>query len=152
MAKFIYKMQGILQIKYKLEEQAKADYMLALNILRQEEEKLDILEQKKEKYEQELRELMFSSLNILEIKGLENGIENAKYAIQMQKMATKDAEKVVEVKRKKLEDEMKERKTHEKLREKAFEDFIIELNAQEKKEIDELVSYRYNNVEDIEEA
>ena len=38
---------------------------------------------------------------------------------------------------------MKDRKTHEKLREKAFENFLIELSAQEKKEIDELVSYRY---------
>lgn len=38
-----------------------------------------------------------------------------------------------------------ERKIYEKLREKAFEEFKQELNAQEKKEIDELVSFNYND-------
>ena len=38
---------------------------------------------------------------------------------------------------------MVERKTYEKLKEKAFEEFKIEVNAQEKKEIDELVSYKF---------
>lgn len=32
---------------------------------------------------------------------------------------------------------MQERKTHEKLKEKAFDQFKLELNDQEKKEIDE---------------
>ena len=40
---------------------------------------------------------------------------------------------------------MIERKTHEKLKEKAFEDFQKELKATEAKEIDELVSFTYNN-------
>ena len=38
---------------------------------------------------------------------------------------------------------MQERKTQEKLKENAFEDFKKELNAAESKEIDELVSYRF---------
>ena len=38
---------------------------------------------------------------------------------------------------------MKESKTHEKLKEKAFESFMKEENAREYKEIDELVSYTY---------
>ena len=41
---------------------------------------------------------------------------------------------------------MIERKTHEKLKEKAFEDFQKELKATEAKEIDELVSFTYNNL------
>ena len=49
-----------------------------------------------------------------------------------------------EIKRKLLSDVMIERKTHEKLKEKAFEDFQKELKATEAKEIDELVSYRFN--------
>ena len=36
-----------------------------------------------------------------------------------------------------------ERKTHEKLREKAFEQFKEELKQGESKEIDELVSFTY---------
>ncbi|OYO51514.1 flagellar export protein FliJ, partial [Lachnotalea glycerini] len=43
----------------------------------------------------------------------------------------------------KLYEVMNDRKIHEKLKENAFEDFMKELNAQESKEIDELVSYTY---------
>ena len=38
---------------------------------------------------------------------------------------------------------MKDRKTHEKLKEKAFEQFLQDENARESKEIDELTSYRH---------
>ena len=43
---------------------------------------------------------------------------------------------------------MIERKTHEKLKEKAYNEFLEELSAQEDKEIDELVSYQFTNRED----
>ena len=42
---------------------------------------------------------------------------------------------------------MKERKTHENLKEKAFEAFKEELLAEESKMTDELVSYTYHNKE-----
>ena len=45
--------------------------------------------------------------------------------------------------REKLAEAMKERKTFEKLREKAFQTFVEEENKKEQKEVDELVSYRY---------
>ena len=45
---------------------------------------------------------------------------------------------------------MKERKIYEKLREHQFEEFLQELNREEMKEIDQLVSYQYN-VRDTEE-
>ena len=38
---------------------------------------------------------------------------------------------------------MQERKTHEKLKEKEFEQFLLDEAASESKEIDELVSYRH---------
>ena len=48
---------------------------------------------------------------------------------------------------------MKERKTYEKLKEKAFEAFKQEVNAAEQKEVDELVSFRFGhgNVEESED-
>ena len=39
---------------------------------------------------------------------------------------------------------MVDRKTHEKLKEKAFEEFKKELEDTEKKEVDELVSFKFN--------
>ena len=44
MAKFIFKMESILSVKEKLEEQAKAEYSIEIIRLRQEEEKLEELE------------------------------------------------------------------------------------------------------------
>mgnify|MGYP007124825442 CR=1 FL=1 len=49
-----------------------------------------------------------------------------------------------------LADAVKERKVQEKLKEKAFEQFLQELNAQEMKEIDEVVSFNYNDREEDE--
>ena len=45
---------------------------------------------------------------------------------------------------------MKARKTYEKLKEKAFEQFKIEIEAQERKEIDELVSFRFGAAKESE--
>lgn len=50
-----------------------------------------------------------------------------------------------EVKRVALNELMKERKTHEKLRDKKFEDFQKEEKDNESKEIDQLVSFTYNS-------
>ena len=54
------------------------------------------------------------------------------------------AEKNLELARKRLNAVMVERKAHEKLREKAFEQFKQELAAEEAKEIDQLVSFNYH--------
>ena len=46
--------------------------------------------------------------------------------------------------RKKLDNAIQERKIFEKLKENEFEKFKHEINAQEMKEVDELVSYTYS--------
>ena len=53
-------------------------------------------------------------------------------------------EKTLEMARIELNRVMVERKTHEKLRERAFEEFKQEIAQAESKEIDELVSYNYH--------
>ena len=47
MSKFIYRMQNILNVKYKLEDQAKTEFMMANRTLQEEENKLEILEKRK---------------------------------------------------------------------------------------------------------
>ena len=54
------------------------------------------------------------------------------------------AERNVEQARQQLNSVMIERKTQERLREKAFEEFRQELAREESREIDELVSYNYH--------
>ncbi len=143
MSKFVYRMQSILEVKKKLEEQARNDFAAARVRLTEEEEKLQILLDRKEAYEQKGRELRESALNVMEI------IENKEAILRMDEFATqqrlevKRAEDLLEEARVALQNAMQESKTQEKLREKAFEAFVKEENAKEAKEIDELVSYTY---------
>ena len=143
MAKFIFKMESLLSIKYKLEDQAKAEYGMELVRLREEEMKLEVLKAKKEEYQYRLTDAVQDELVLLEIKKLENCVEHAKYNINVQKFVISQQQQRVDRAREKLDNAMKERKTYEKLKEKAFEQFKIEIEAQERKEIDELVSFRF---------
>lgn len=151
MTKFIYKMESILQIKYKMEEQAKTAYGNAHARLIKEQKKLEELVDKRQYYEDKLTNLMHSKLKILDIKQCENDIEIMKYYIKLQQVEVKKAEQQLEAARIRLNDAMVERKTHENLKEKAFEAFMLEYEAEQRKEIDELVSFQYNNPTDDQE-
>lgn len=148
MAKFIFKMESILSVKQKLEEQAKADYSIEIMKLRQEEEKLSELKKRKDSYQTKLYEAVMDTLNVLEIKILEDSVENIKYNIKLQLIVIANQQKNVDRAREKLDNAMKERKTYEKLKENAFEEFKLEINAEEQKEINELVSFRFRTGSD----
>lgn len=145
MAKFIYKMQNILNIKMSLETQAKTAFGEAANRLYEEQSKLDSLFRKSNEYKEQYRQLMKATLNITDIKQCNNAIEITKESIKKQMVSVKVAERNLDLARNKLNEAMKERKTHEKLKDNSFEEFKYELNAEEKKEIDELVSFNYND-------
>lgn len=143
MAKFIYRMQSILNIKEKLEEQARMEFAQANMRLMAEEEKLQQLQDRKTLYEDKARELQRDSLKVMEILENQNAIERMKDFIADQLLEVKKAEAAVEKARLALMEAMQESKTQHKLKEKAFEEFMREENAREAKEIDELTSYTY---------
>ncbi|MDF2589741.1 MAG: flagellar export protein FliJ [Anaerocolumna sp.] len=151
MAKFIYKMQNILTIKFKMEEQAKTAYGNARLKLTEEEEKLNALHQKVIRYQERIRNIMQSTLKLLEIRQCEEAIEITKYHIKLQQISVKKAEQQLEAARVRLNAAILERKTHEKLKEKSFEEFKQEFESEQRKEIDELVSYKYNSPTEYQE-
>ena len=67
-----------------------------------------------------------------------------KSAVRTQMIQVHVAEKNVELARNRLNQVMMERKTYEKLREKAFEEFKQEIAYEENREIDQLVSYNFH--------
>ncbi len=144
MMKFVYRMQNILDLQLKLEEQAKAAFSLANQKLREEELKLKQLQDEIYTYENNLREAQKGILDFYEIRRLQEAITVKKEQKEAQKKNIRIAQKNVEIARKKLNDVMIERKTQEILREKALEEYKKELNDEEKKVTDELTSYRYN--------
>lgn len=148
MTKFVYKMENILSIKYKMEDQAKTAYGAARMKLTEEEEKLLVLKQKAVLYQERKRSLMLSRLKIFDIKKCEEAIDIVKHHINLQQIAVKKAEKQLESARMRLNVAMMDRKTHEKLKENAMNDFFIEYEAEQRKEIDELVSFKFNSPAD----
>ena len=145
MPKFIYKMENILGIKYKMEEQAKIAYGNARIKLMEEEEKLFSLNKKLVSYQLKLKGLMSDNLNIIKINQCREGIEVIKSSITKQQLLVKKAEQLVEARRTSLNTCILERKTHEKLKEKAFYSFILDYEGKQRIEIDELVSFKYNS-------
>lgn len=145
MARFRYRMQNILNVKEKLESQARNEFAMAAARLNEEEEKLSALNDRKSGYEQHLKELFSTILDLGEVKETENSIEIIKYHIEEQKLKVAACAQELEVARQKLTVAIQERKTHEKLKENQFEEFKAEEAAKESKEIDELVSFRYGD-------
>lgn len=148
MAKFIYRMQNILDIKYKMEAQAKSNYALMQAKLNEEQLKLEKMFAHKRYLEDEYRKLASGSIDVRELTEGKRAIDFQRDMIKRQLVDVKVAQKNVDVARARLNEVMKDRKTHEKLRENAFDEFLLELSAEEKKEIDELVSYKYDTAEE----
>lgn len=151
MAKFIYRMQNILDIKYKLEEQAKQEYMTVQARLNEEKDRLQDLEDRKVAYFTQYRILLQERLDILEIETCKNAIILMDEYIHNQQLVVARVEKELEQAVRKMNEAMQERKIHEKLREKQWETFLQELSQEEMKEIDQLISYQYNHGQEQEE-
>ncbi len=143
MARFRYRMQGILEVKMKLENQAKQEFATAKVALDTELEKLEALKNRKTEYEEEAKRLLQGTLKLQEISDNKAAILKMDEYIELQKLEVKKAEAALEHARKKLQDVMQDRKMHEKLKEKAFDEFLEEEKKQEGKEVDELTSYTY---------
>lgn len=143
MAKFVYRMQNILNLKLKLEEQQKMEFAAARKRLDEEEDKLHLLFRRKAGYEEEGRRLREDDLNVQDILDNRNALIQMDDYIAFQRIQVSKAEAKLEEERQKLQEAVQERKIQEKLRENAFEVFIREENARESKEVDELVSYTY---------
>jgi flagellar FliJ protein len=145
MKKFHYSMESILNIKLKLEDQARIAFANARNLLNIEEEKLKNMEQKKAFYEDEYRINSSNKLNLKKLKQLSLAIDIMKDNIVQQIVVVRAATQRLEVARIRMKDAMVERKTQEKLKEKAWQEYIIEFEAEEQKEIDERNSFNYSD-------
>lgn len=151
MAKFVYRMENILNIKYKLEEQEKQEYMTVRVRLNEEEGKLNALQNRKQEYFAQYRDLLKERLDVLQIETCKEAILLMDEYIATQEQVVARIEEELELAIAKMKEAIKERKIHEKLKEKQFEIFLQELNQEEMKEIDQLISYQYNHSSDQEE-
>ena len=151
MKKFRYSMQSLLGMKQKLEDQAKAAFAAAQQRLNEEEQRLVMMERKRQAYLDEKRDVMAGKLDVPKLNQLQRAVESMDEQIVHQKQAIKKAELALRTAQERLVESMMERKTQERLRENAFEVYRQEMNAEEQKEIDERTSFQYG-VRNTEEA
>ncbi len=143
MARFRYSMQSILNIKLKMETQAKQEFSAAKAALDEEEERLQRLFDRKAGYEERAAELLSGTLNVRDINENKMAVLCMDRYIEEQRLQVAKAERNLEQARERLTEVMMERKTHETLKDKTFQQFLMDEKRQESKEIDELTSYTY---------
>ena len=143
MAKFVFKMQNILELREKLEAQQKIAFRNAGVVLYDEQEKLRQLIARQSEYEKKLREDELENIDIAKIRFDRKAIDIMKTKVREQMFNVKKAEETLEEERVKLDEAIKERKIQYKLRERALVEFKKEIAKEESKEIDELVSFNY---------
>ena len=144
MARFVYKMQSVLNIKQQTENQTKMEFAMAQAELNQQ---LDILEEyisRKAAYIKEAEELRNEdSLKLQEILDNQYATAQMDVMIKHQSMVVEQYQQRVEKVSVKLTRNIQERKMQETLRDRAFAEFVEEQKQEEAKENDQRTSFTY---------
>ena len=152
MARFVYKMQSVLNIKQQTENQTKMEFAMAQAELNKQ---LDILEEyvtRKENYLREAEELRNDdSLKLQEILDNQYATAQMDVMIKQQASVVKQYEDRVEQVRIKLTRNIQERKMQETLRDRAFSEYLEEQKQEEAKENDQRTSFTYGQRQKEEE-
>lgn len=144
MSRFIYRMQNVLNIKDKMEQQAKNEFAAANLRVLEEEDRLLRCVQRREDFQEAGRQLLLAErLSIPDIEENKKLVAHAGEQVRAQTIQLKMAQKKLEEQRIRMQKAMQEKKTQEILKEKAFDVFLQEEKAAESKEIDELTSYTH---------
>lgn len=143
MAKFRFRMQSILNITSQMETQSRMEYAAVQNDLRRAEDYMEHLKKERADYVEEGARLREHDLNVTDMRENTRIIEHTDDKITAQESVIAAAKKKVDEAREKLKEIMIKRKTYEKLREKAFENFLEDEKSKESREVDELTSYKY---------
>lgn len=143
MSKFVYEFENLLNIKEKLEEQKKLIYSDKLQQYSLEEQVLLKLHKKRSNYEKQFKDNIAICLKAQELKGYYYHIEALKGLCEEQENVLKKVKQQMEDALEDMNNAMIDRKTFERLREKAELHYIKEFKREENKEIDEIISYRF---------
>ncbi|MCR5155916.1 MAG: flagellar FliJ family protein [Butyrivibrio sp.] len=144
MARFVYSMQSILNIKQKTESQTKMEFAMAQAELNKQLDILDEYVRRKAQYLQEAEDLRNAeSLKIQDILDNQYATAQIDVMIKAQSQVVQQYESQVEKVRVKLTRNIQERKMQEVLRDRAFAEFLEEQKQEEYKENDQRTSFTY---------
>lgn len=143
MAKFEFRLQSVLNLREKLENQKELEYGLALKKLERERELERSLRSSRSACVTALAGKIEARIDPEEIARYNEYINVLKDRIAVQIKVVKAAADYAENKRLELVEAMRERKTLERLRENQHEEYIEEEKRDEQKQVDQTVSYKY---------
>lgn len=141
MGKFKFKLQSILNLKEKMEEQKKIELGKATTYLVGQEAILKKYQISLGDLTQELHGKSGKSVYAKELLQLNHAIKYYEEEIHHQKEIIIKAKEVVEQKREALNKALIEKKTYEKLKEFALEKHLQEEQLLSNKQLDEVISY-----------
>lgn len=145
MANFAYKMQNILNIKEKIEEQKRNELGQAMVIYQNEMDYQYELESSLKENVDAFRNGHRQQHAVSEFQRLNNNVKYYEDTLKVQKLVAARALSVVEQKREALKVALMEKQIQEKLKERAYEVFYEEEKDKELKILDEIVSFRYSS-------
>jgi flagellar FliJ protein len=144
MARFVYRMQSVLNIKQKTEGQIKMEFAEAQAELNRQIDILNEYADRKEKYLQEAEELRNeATLKLQDILDNQYATAQMDSMIVAQLKVVKKQEAEVEKVRVKLTRAIQERKMQETLRDRAYAEYLEEEKQEEAKETDQRTSFTY---------
>jgi len=144
LAKFIFRLESLFQVKIKLEEQCKLEYGLALAALEAEKQKKAAMEAQRQETLHSFKSKLAVAVDSEAFRQHNLFLDALKHRIHAQEKVIAKAEAFAEEKRLALVEAMKERKTLEKLKETEYEEYLLEENKAEQKRVDAIVSYQFN--------
>jgi len=144
MAKFIFKLQSVLNLKKQNEDSKKNELGKAIQRLEAEKQKLAALEDTLENIVKEFNEKT-KKATVHELIEYNEYLSLLNSRIKVQKENVKNAALNVDKVREELIFAVKERKILDKLKEKQHEEFLTEQKKLEQKTNDEIVSYNHND-------
>ncbi len=146
MAKFIYEFEQILNVKQKLEKQEEMKLGKAMQALSGALNQLEVISLK---YNDSMSTfqtfLKGGNIEPKRVKSLNESVAYYHQQVMEAKRIVASQEKAVEEAKERLQDALRERRTYEILKEKAYEVYLEEEKVAEAKQIDEIVSFKYKD-------
>jgi len=143
MARFTFRLQSYLSVKEQMEEQKKSEYGQAIIRLEEERQRLLVLQNELEENVRLFKKALTTAIVAVEIRRYNNRLELLKVWIVEQEAKVIAAEQYVEKKRLELVEAMKDRKALETVKERNYEEYLIEEQRADQTVVDGIVSYKY---------
>ncbi len=143
MAKFIYRLQTVLNIKKQLEKESKNQLAIQIRTLNDEQQKLSDINSKQNSCLNGIAKVSTGNIQVDTLRQYNTYLSALKKQLSEQENNVNKASENVDIYREKLMNAAKEKKTLELLKEKKHQAFSYNEMKKEEKIVDEVLSFKY---------